>query len=113
MDISSIGNAGVATSQALEPERPAEQLVAQFDQAMAPATAAHTGGVLNTISDVTAQISQAKQTLKARMSAPGDVSPSSLMELQYSLLQINMQQELIAKAVGRLTQNVETLMKTQ
>ncbi len=49
----------------------------------------------------------------SRMGAqPGD-DPNSLMQMQWSLMRITMQEELIAKTVGRMSQNVETLMKTQ
>ncbi len=35
------------------------------------------------------------------------------MQMQWSLMRITMQEELIAKTVGKMSQNVETLLKTQ
>lgn len=113
IEIDSIEKATQTTLQAVEPGHADDQLVAQFEHALASGAPSQAGGVLNTISDVTAQISQAKQSLRAKMTLPGDISPSTLMEMQYQLMQINLQEELIAKGVGRLTQNVETLMKMQ
>ncbi|MNJ30563.1 Yop protein translocation protein I [compost metagenome] len=113
MDISTIEKATQTTLQAVGPAQTDDQLVAQFEQALASGGTSQASGVLNTISDMTAQISQAKQDLRGKMAAPVDASPSTLMEMQYQLMQINLQEELIAKGVGRLTQNVETLMKMQ
>ncbi|MCG8291431.1 type III secretion system inner rod subunit SctI [Pseudomonas entomophila] len=104
-----------AASQALEKTTPVQadtQDVQQFEQALAGG-AGQPASPLHTVSDVASQISQSKQQLLAELSGPGELSPAKLMEAQYKLTQINLYQELIAKTVGRLTQNVETLMKTQ
>ena len=50
--------------------------------------------------------------MRAELSTPGD-DPNSLMQMQWSLMRITMQEELIAKTVGKMSQNVETLLKTQ
>ncbi|HAU4896059.1 TPA: EscI/YscI/HrpB family type III secretion system inner rod protein, partial [Aeromonas hydrophila] len=58
------------------------------------------------------QFVEAKESLRAELSTPGD-DPNSLMQMQWALMRITMQEELIAKTVGKMSQNVETLLKTQ
>ena len=68
--------------------------------------------LLSELGQIKERFSQAKQELQVELSTPGD-DPNSLMQMQWSLMRITMQEELIAKTVGRMSQNVETLMKTQ
>ncbi|MCR3852447.1 type III secretion system inner rod subunit SctI [Pseudomonas aeruginosa] len=70
------------------------------------------GDLLSELGQIRERFSQAKQELQVELSTPGD-DPNSLMQMQWSLMRITMQEELIAKTVGRMSQNVETLMKTQ
>ncbi|MDF9618772.1 type III secretion system inner rod subunit SctI [Pseudomonas entomophila] len=113
MNIDAIEKAASKTLDAAEPKAPDQQLVGQFEQALAGNGAGGPVDVLHSVSAVASRISESKQQLLAKLSGPDEASPAELMQLQYSLTQINLQQELIAKTVGRLTQNVETLMKTQ
>ena len=68
--------------------------------------------LLSELGQIRERFSQAKQELQMELSTSGD-DPNSLMQMQWSLMRITMQEELIAKTVGRMSQNVETLMKTQ
>ncbi|MNF10301.1 Yop proteins translocation protein I [compost metagenome] len=55
---------------------------------------------------------RAKEELKVSLSTTQD-DPSALLQMQWSLMRITLQEEMIAKTTMRLTQNVETLMKAQ
>ena len=68
--------------------------------------------LLSELGQIRERFSQAKQELQMELSTSGD-DPNSLMQMQWSLMRITMQEELIAKTVGHMSQNVETLMKTQ
>ncbi|AEO75807.1 type III secretion apparatus protein, YscI/HrpB, C-terminal domain [Pseudomonas aeruginosa] len=85
--------------------------VAEFERAMGGAGSLG-GDLLSELGQIKERFSQAKQELQVELSTPGD-DPNSLMQMQWSLMRITMQEELIAKTVGRMSQNVETLMKTQ
>ena len=83
--------------------------VASFEQAMG-STSQGMGSSL--LGELKQQFVEAKQNLQAELATPGD-DPNSLMQMQWSLMRITMQEELIAKTVGKMSQNVETLLKTQ
>ncbi|MDF5923050.1 type III secretion system inner rod subunit SctI [Pseudomonas aeruginosa] len=85
--------------------------VAEFERAMGGAGSLG-GDLLSELGQIKERFSQAKQELQVELSTPGD-DPNRLMQMQWSLMRITMQEELIAKTVGRMSQNVETLMKTQ
>ena len=85
--------------------------VAEFEGAMGK-TGNLGGGLLSEIGQIKEQFTQAKRELEVRLATPGD-NPASLMQMQWSLMRITMQEELLAKTVGRMSQSVETLLKTQ
>ncbi|QXH58425.1 type III secretion system inner rod subunit SctI [Pseudomonas maumuensis] len=86
--------------------------VAEFEQALA-STGGNSGeGVLHTLGQLSQQHVEARQAAHANLvSGTGD--PVALMEAHWALIRTNLQVELIAKGVGRTTQNIETLMKAQ
>ncbi|MFM5521627.1 type III secretion system inner rod subunit SctI [Aeromonas jandaei] len=86
--------------------------IATFEQAMGGSTQGIGGTLLGEIGEIKQQFVEAKQSLQAELATPGD-DPNSLMQMQWSLMRITMQEELIAKTVGKMSQNVETLLKTQ
>ncbi|NRD71731.1 type III secretion system inner rod subunit SctI [Shewanella sp. VB17] len=87
--------------------------VTDFEQAMQQNVDNGLGeSVLDQIVDMKKQISGATESLKTAMSSGID-DPAALMEIQWALTRITMQEELIAKTAGKTSQNVETLMKAQ
>lgn len=86
--------------------------VASFEQAMGGSSQGLGGSLLGELGELKQQFVEAKQSLQAELATPGD-DPNSLMQMQWSLMRITMQEELIAKTVGKMSQNVETLLKTQ
>ncbi|BCS51184.1 type III secretion system inner rod subunit SctI [Aeromonas jandaei] len=86
--------------------------IATFEQAMGGSAQGIGGTLLGEIGEIKQQFVEAKQSLQAELATPGD-DPNSLMQMQWSLMRITMQEELIAKTVGKMSQNVETLLKTQ
>lgn len=112
MDISQISQSVVTSLEELNPSGASAQHVADFDHAMGNGSSSLGGSFLSEIGQIKENFTQAKNELKVQLSTPGD-DPNSLMQMQWSLMRISMQEELIAKTVGRMSQNVETLMKTQ
>lgn len=86
--------------------------IANFEQAMGGSAQGLGGSLLGELGELKQQFVEAKQNLQAELATPGD-DPNSLMQMQWSLMRITMQEELIAKTVGKMSQNVETLLKTQ
>ncbi len=110
MDISRMGaQAQITSLEELSGGPAGAAHVAEFERAMGGAGSLG-GDLLSELGQIKERFSQAKQELQVELSTPGD-DPNSLM--QWSLMRITMQEELIAKTVGRMSQNVETLMKTQ
>ena len=70
------------------------------------------GGLLESISELKSNIDSAKSALQDNVLAIGD-DPAKLLEMQWALTRITFQEELIAKTVGKTTQNIETLLKAQ
>ncbi|EGQ8058367.1 SctI family type III secretion system inner rod subunit VscI [Vibrio parahaemolyticus] len=70
------------------------------------------GGLLENISELKNTIDNAKSSLQDSMKMVGD-DPAQLLQMQWALTRIMFQEELIAKTVGKTTQNVETLLKAQ
>lgn len=69
-------------------------------------------GFLENISELKNTIDNAKSCLADTMKMAGD-DPAQLLQMQWALTRINLEEELIAKTVGKTTQNVETLLKAQ
>lgn len=112
MEITQSGQALVTSLDELKQAEPAVDQVARFDAAMSDDGRGLGDSLLSGLSDLKRDFTSAKEELKAQMATPGD-DPASLMQMQWSLMRITMQEELIAKTVGKMSQNVETLMKTQ
>jgi len=111
--VEAIEKAAAKDLESVKPAPPDAQLVEHFDRLMAGGGEAGNVSPLHSISEVASKISRSKQDILARLSGPEELSPAELLQLQYKLTQINLYQEMVAKTVGRLTQNVETMMKTQ
>ncbi|NRB24701.1 type III secretion system inner rod subunit SctI [Shewanella sp.] len=87
--------------------------VAEFEQAMQSNVDNGLGeSVLDQIVEMKQQLSGATESLHTAMSSGVD-DPAALMEIQWALTRITMQEELIAKTAGKMSQNIETLMKAQ
>ncbi len=88
--------------------------VARFEQAMEsnPSMAGMGDDILRSISDFKHRYQEVKLDLQTKITQP-EMTVNQLIETQYALLKTTMIIELTAKMAGRLTQNVETLMKTQ
>jgi type III secretion protein I len=83
--------------------------VAEFEQALAGGSG---DGLLHQVGQLSQQHAEARQGAHASLvSGTGD--PVALMDAHWALIRSNLQVELIAKGVGRTTQNIETLMKAQ
>lgn len=112
MDIQSTIEATTSSLKELKSTGPDTAQVMEFEQAMSVGSGSLGGGFLNEIGQIKEQFNQAKHELRVQLASPGS-DPSSLMQMQWSLMRITLQEELIAKTVGKMSQNVETLMKTQ
>ena len=86
----------------------------RFEQAMSVPEANNglEGGLLENISELKNTIDNAKSNLQDNMKMVGD-DPAQLLQMQWALTRITFQEELIAKTVGKTTQNVEPLLKAQ
>jgi type III secretion protein I len=91
-----------------------EGLSERFEQAMFSPESSDglESGILENISEIKSSIDGAKSSLQTSMQSIGD-NPAKLMEMQWALTRITFQEELIAKTVGKTTQNIETLLKAQ
>ncbi|EDP58967.1 type III secretion system inner rod subunit SctI [Vibrio sp. AND4] len=98
----------------LQDAQPQDGLSERFDQAMSASEGNNglEGGFLENISELKNTIDTAKSTLTDSMKVVGD-NPAELLQMQWALTRITFQEELIAKTVGKTTQNVETLLKAQ
>ena len=112
MEIAQSAQAVVTSLDELKTADASSAQVASFEQAMGASSQGLGGSLLGDLGEIKQQIVEAKKSLEAELATPGD-DPNSLMQMQWSLMRISMQEELIAKTVGRMSQNVETLMKTQ
>ncbi|QZA56240.1 MULTISPECIES: type III secretion system inner rod subunit SctI [Pseudomonas] len=102
----------VSDLQSLSAPAADSRQVAEFEQALSGAVTSPEGGLLHQVGQLTQQYSQARQGAQANLvSGTGD--PVALMDAHWALMRSNLQVELIAKGVGRTTQNIETLMKAQ
>ncbi|WP_286089022.1 type III secretion system inner rod subunit SctI [Pseudomonas sp. MWU13-3659] len=91
-----------------------QHLVGEFERFLRPPMPVHEQdtSLLRQVGQIKEQFTEAKQSITAAL-AKGADDPATLMQLQWALTRINLQEELIAKTVGRTTQNIETLMKAQ
>jgi type III secretion protein I len=112
MEITQSGQALVTSLDELKQADPAPEQMARFEASMSEGGGGLGDSLLNRLSELKNDFSSAKQNLENQMASPGD-DPASLMQMQWSLMRITMQEELIAKTVGKMSQNVETLLKTQ
>ena len=110
MEISQSAQAVVTSLDELKTTDATSSQVASFEQAMSSPSQGIGGSLLGELGEIRQQFVEAKESLRAELSPPGD-APNSLMQM--SLMRITMQEELIAKTVGKMSQNVETLLKTQ
>lgn len=112
MEITQSAQAVVTSLDELKTADTASSQVASFEQAMSAPSQGIGGSLLGEQGEIKQQFVEAKESLRAELSTPGD-DPNSLMQMQWALMRITMQEELIAKTVGKMSQNVETLLKTQ
>lgn len=110
--VTEAGNVITTSLESLSSPVADQHAVAEFEQALAPMANAQGGGLLHELGQIKEQFTDAKRSVQASLATSGD-DPAKLMQLQWSLMRINLQEELIAKTVGRTTQNIETLMKAQ
>ncbi|WGL97593.1 type III secretion system inner rod subunit SctI [Arsenophonus sp. aPb] len=80
----------------------------------APSTSSttHGGSFIDQIEAVRRNMSQAKSEFQQNINNE-ELSPQKLMQVQWSLMRITLQEELIAKTAGKITQSMETLLKAQ
>ena len=112
MEIAQTAQSVVTSLDELKTVEAASPHIASFEQAMGSSSQGLGGSLLGELGELKQQFTDAKQSLQAELATPGD-DPNSLMQMQWSLMRITMQEELIAKTVGKMSQNVETLLKTQ
>lgn len=112
MEITQSAQAVVTSLDELKTVDASSSHVASFEQAMGGSSQGLGGSLLGELGEIKQQFTEAKKSLEAELATPGD-DPNSLMQMQWSLMRITMQEELIAKTVGKMSQNVETLLKTQ
>lgn len=72
----------------------------------------HAGSFIEQIESVRKNMSQAKIEFQQNMNNE-ELSPQKLIQVQWSLTRIILQEELIAKTAGKVTQSMETLLKAQ
>lgn len=98
--------------QSLAPSDVDSRQVAEFEQALSSSAGSPEEGVLHKVAQLGQQHAEARQGAHASLvSGVGD--PVALLDAHWALIRTNLQVELIAKGVGRTTQNIETLMKAQ
>lgn len=72
----------------------------------------HSISFIEQIESVRKNMSQAKIEFQQNINNE-ELSPQKLMQVQWSLMRITLQEELIAKTAGKVTQSMETLLKAQ
>ncbi|HGJ5856931.1 type III secretion system inner rod subunit SctI [Arsenophonus nasoniae] len=72
----------------------------------------HGDSFIDQIETVRRNMSQAKSEFQQNINNE-ELSPQKLMQVQWSLMRITLQEELIAKTAGKVTQSMETLLKAQ
>ncbi|WP_350305477.1 type III secretion system inner rod subunit SctI [Photorhabdus viridis] len=112
MDLPQISETLITSLDELNTPQASAENIAHFELAMSNQDQGLENNLISELGQYKQQLTQAKQDLEAQLAVPGS-DPNSLMQMQWSLMRITLQEELIAKTVGRLNQNVETLMKAQ
>ncbi|KOY62692.1 type III secretion system inner rod subunit SctI [Photorhabdus heterorhabditis] len=112
MDLPQISETLITNLDELNTPQASAENIARFELAMSNQNQGIENNLISELGQLKQQITQAKQELETQLAIPGS-DPNSLMQMQWSLMRITLQEELIAKTVGRLNQNVETLMKAQ
>ncbi|CAQ83124.1 MULTISPECIES: type III secretion system inner rod subunit SctI [Photorhabdus] len=112
MDLPQIREILITNLDELNKLQASAENIARFEHAMSNHDQGLGNNLINELGQIRQQLTQAKQELETQLAVPGS-DPNSLMQMQWSLMRITLQEELIAKTVGRLNQNVETLMKAQ
>ncbi|OCQ54590.1 Yop proteins translocation protein I [Photorhabdus australis subsp. thailandensis] len=112
MDLPQIRETLITNLDELNKLQASAENIARFEHAMSNQEQGLGNDLINELGQIRQQLTQAKQELETQLAVPGS-DPNSLMQMQWSLMRITLQEELIAKTVGRLNQNVETLMKAQ
>ncbi|WP_323834799.1 type III secretion system inner rod subunit SctI [Photorhabdus africana] len=112
MDLPQISETLITSLDELNTHQASAENIASFEHAMSNQDQGIESNLINELGQLKQQFTQAKQELETQLAVPGS-DPNSLMQMQWSLMRITLQEELIAKTVGRLNQNIETLMKAQ
>lgn len=100
----------ITTLEELGPVEPTTEQIMRFDAAMSEDTQGLGHSLLKEVSDIQKTFKTAKSDLHTKLAVSVD-NPNDLMLMQWSLIRITIQEELIAKTAGRMSQNVETLSK--
>lgn len=95
--------AQAVVAQAVQP--PAEQPVGGTGKVTVGET------ILGTLQDLSADTRQRFGQVGELLSKP-EISMSELMSLQYTLLQTSLQFEIASKGISKLTQNLDSVLKT-
>ncbi|MCC8374334.1 MULTISPECIES: type III secretion system inner rod subunit SctI [Photorhabdus] len=112
MDLPQISETLITSLDELNTHQASAENIASFEHAMSNQDQGIENNLINELGQLRQQLTQAKQDLETQLAVPSS-DPNSLMQMQWSLMRITLQEELIAKTVGRLNQNIETLMKAQ
>ncbi|AWK43400.1 EscI/YscI/HrpB family type III secretion system inner rod protein [Photorhabdus laumondii subsp. laumondii] len=112
MDLPQISETLITSLDELNTHQASAENIASFEHAMSNQDQGIENNLINELGQLRQQLTQAKQDLETQLAVSGS-DPNSLMQMQWSLMRITLQEELIAKTVGRLNQNIETLMKAQ
>lgn len=68
---------------------------------------------LDALGEMKSEISSSADSIQISMNDITDLSPQKLIHLQFELMQVTLQQDIIGKGINRITQNVESLIKAQ
>lgn len=100
--------------QEVNDQKDVGELSERFEQAMMTPHGSEgiEGGLIESISEMKNTIDSAKIELHETLKIAGN-DPAMLMQTQFDLMRVTFQQELIAKTVGKTTQNAETILKAQ
>ena len=69
--------------------------------------------ILNGLGQLNDSTRDAVAKVDAAVGPTGDISPAELIKAQYALMQVSLQQDVTAKAAGKATQTLDTLLKNQ
>jgi len=97
-------------------EQPSAEAVQQFELALEGGTPDNVGlehQILDGISSLKSDIDSAKADFSRSLAVDDLSDPAALLEVQWAMMRVGLQLEMVAKTAGRNNQNIDTMLRAQ